>query len=102
MLNLTQRKYNRKSADQNERLDNYFAGLLERFHMHLFNVDYDNNPVAQKVDIFAMYNKAWKTYASEWNARKDRVVACNPLLFEEYAIKQDINPEDESIYNTIR
>ena len=85
------RRYERTAKDQNSRADNYFDELLKKFHGHLFTVDFDNNPLAKRVDIFAMYDRSWRTYANEWNSKKGRVVLCDLEAFTNYAINQDID-----------
>lgn len=89
--------YSRKSKEA-ERVDLYYASIIDKFHKAMFAVDHDD-PNTPNVDVFAIFNRGWITFATEWN-KKAKKTGANPKAFEEYAIKQDlIITTDESIFN---
>lgn len=79
-------KYSRK-AKEKEVLSTFFAALLNKFHQTLFSVNFDD-PNVPDVDVFGLFNKSWKQYASQHNKKAKRIFA-DSEAFENYAIKQD-------------
>jgi hypothetical protein len=79
-------KYSRKSKET-EKVDLFFASVINRFHYVLFEVDHDD-PKTPNADIFSLFNRAWVTFATEWN-KKAKKVGADPKAFEDYAIKRD-------------
>jgi hypothetical protein len=80
-------KYSRKSKE-NEKVDLYFASLINRFHQFMFEVDHDD-PRTPNADIFQMSNLAWITFAERWNKQAKKVFVDKDAFYN-YAIKRDI------------
>jgi hypothetical protein len=79
-------KYSRKSKET-EKVDLFFASVINRFHYVLFEVDHDD-PKTPNADIFSLFNRAWVNFATEWN-KKAKKIGADPKAFEDYAIKRD-------------
>ena len=80
-------KYSRKSKESDS-VDLRFASIVNRFHQAMFEVDHDD-PKTPNVDVFSIFNRAWVSFANEWN-KKAKKIQANPKAFEDYAIKRDI------------
>jgi hypothetical protein len=78
--------YSRKSKEA-EKVDLFFASLINRFHQVMFGVDHDD-PNTPNVDVFSLFNRAWVTFATEWN-KKAKKIGADSKAFEDYAIKRD-------------
>lgn len=78
--------YSRKSRE-NERVDLFFASLINRFHQAMFGVDHDD-PRTPKADIFSLFNRSWVTFAEAHN-RKAKKIGADKDAFYNYAIKRD-------------
>lgn len=85
--NIMGNKHCRRSKE-NDTVDLYFASIVNRFHQILFDVDHDD-PRTPKVDIFQLSNRAWVTFAENWN-KKAKKVFVDKNAFYDYAIKRDI------------
>lgn len=79
-------KYSRRSKE-NEKVDLFFASLINRFHQALFMVDYDD-PKTPNADVFQIFNRAWVTFCTNWN-KKAKKVGADKEAFYNYAIKRD-------------
>jgi hypothetical protein len=79
--------YSRKSKEA-EKVDLFFASIVNRFHQAMFGVDHDD-PKTPNVDIFSLFNRAWVHFATEWN-KKAKKTGANVKAFEDYAINQDL------------
>lgn len=78
--------YSRKSKEA-ESVDLFFASIINRFHEVLFMVDYDD-PKTPNVDVFAIFDRAWVSFCTDWN-KKAKKTGANPKAFFDYAIKRD-------------
>lgn len=90
----TKRAKARIQEEENEKVDTYFAGLIQRFHRDLFNADFDD-PKFVNINIFSLYDKAWRSYAREWNIKRGRTIMLDLEAFSDYAIKQTIYEDEQ-------
>jgi hypothetical protein len=78
--------YTRKAKEE-EKVDLYFASIVNKFHHAMFGVDHDD-PRTPKVDVFEIFNRSWVKFATEWN-KKAKKIGADKDAFYNYAIKRD-------------
>lgn len=76
-----------RTQKESEKVDLFFASLINRFNCAMFEVDHDH-PDTPKADIFSLFNRAWVTFATEHN-KKAKKNGADPNAFYDYAIKRD-------------
>lgn len=76
-----------KKQIESDRVDTFFASLLDRFHKALFGLDHDH-PDTPKADFFIIFNKAWLNFCERHNEKAKHYKA-NKEAFYDYAIKKD-------------
>ncbi|HET6459080.1 MAG TPA: hypothetical protein VFG24_09410 [Nitrosopumilaceae archaeon] len=94
---ISKRNISRISKEENEKIDTYFSNIIQRFQVFLFSCDFDNDKRLEEVDIFNLYNTAWKKYALDWNSKRGRVVFCDPQAFQNYAMCQSIKGDEKEL-----